>query len=166
MIYTRGHVNRKFSIFDWFFFLNNKIIWSLSVILADYNLHPWLLCAEDNFRMSSTHQPFHERLCEYLVRLPWRWPQVRCTLRGRTAAARCRPGCRASCGCTASSPARSRTSPARTPPCRAWWAHAGSRWCRLGRTWHTRRRVDLDCIQYLTEQETIKFFILFFKINH
>lgn len=62
----------------------------------------------------------------YLVRLPWRWPQERCRLHGHRVAARCRPGCRASCGCNASSPAHSRASPARTLPYRAWLAHAGS----------------------------------------
>lgn len=62
----------------------------------------------------------------YLVHLPWRWPQERCRLHGHRVAARCRPGCRASCGCNASSPAHSRASPARTLPYRAWLAHAGS----------------------------------------
>lgn len=89
----------------------------------------------------------------YLVPLLWRWPPERCRLRGRTAAARCRPGCQASCGCSASSLARNLAWPARTPLCRVWWVHAGSQWCRWERTWHTGRRANPDCSQYLNMQE-------------
>lgn len=95
----------------------------------------------------------HKNDKRYLVPLPWRWPQVRCRLRGRTAAARCRPGCRASCGCNASSPAHSLTLPARTPLYRVWWVRAGSRWCRWERTWRTGRRASPDCSQFLKRQE-------------
>lgn len=53
----------------------------------------------------------------YLVPRLWRWPQAKCTRHVRRAAARCRTGCRASCDCSGSSPARSPTWPARTRPC-------------------------------------------------